>query len=105
MLTHHSGFRLWAQTPAKRLKFDAVYGLNWSNKTKSAAIAALFVLSDCYIQDSMPKGVIVPSFEVYIQAGIRDLVKKSTEKGLDKNFAQLSAQRFGLAQGWLSTAW
>jgi hypothetical protein len=75
MLTHHSGFRLWAQTPAKRLKFDAVYAEIRPNNTKSTAIAALFILSDCYIQNSIPEGVIVPSFEVYIQARIRSLVK------------------------------
>jgi hypothetical protein len=63
----------------------------WPNNTKSAAIAALFILSDCYIKNSMPEGVIAPSFEIYIRAGIRDLVKNQVSRGLDKNFAQVSA--------------
>ena len=33
----------------------------------------------------------MPTFEVYIQAGIRDLVENQVRRGIDKNFAQLSA--------------
>jgi len=102
MLTHHSGFRLRAQTPAKRLKFDAIYGLNWSNKTKIAAIAALFVLSDCYIKNSIPEGVIVPTFELYIRAGIRDLVQNQISRGIDKNFAQVAST--GTSRVWFPSS-
>ncbi len=52
-----------------------------------------FEISNCYIQSSSWKGVIVPRFEHLYWVVIRSLREIGVNWGLDKNFAQAEVPR------------